>query len=78
MDSQAQRGSQEERATDEAEKKGEVKRGSGDSSHDGQGKNREAQQQNLEGESKEKGGRRGRSRCNVHSVVATLGELRQK
>ena len=32
----------------------------------------------MEGETKEKGGRRGRSRCNVHSVVAILGELRQK
>ena len=78
MDSQAQRGGQAERDTDEAEKKGEVKRGRSDSLHDDQEENRNVQLQNLEGETKEKGGRRGRSRCNVHSVVATLGELRQK
>ena len=76
--SKAQRGDQEERTTDEAEKKSKVKRDRSDSLHDDQGKNREVQQQILEDETKEKGGRRGRSRCNVHSVVATLGELRQK
>jgi len=74
VDSHAQRGGQEERATDEEEKKGEVKRSRSDSPHDGQGNNREeVQQQNMEGETKEKaeGGRR--SWSNVHSVVASLG-----